>query len=129
MRILVLAALLAIPVMASAATTADLLTIGGAAFPQNDILDARATSDGAGTPNIFVTLTPSAAKRLASVSRANIGRPIAIAIGGKVLMNPVVRDEITGGEIEISGMASFEAAALMARQISGKEPLPETTDE
>jgi preprotein translocase subunit SecD len=129
MRKIALAALLAIPVAATAATPVDVLTINGAAFPQSDILDARATSDGAGTPNIFVTLTPAAAKRLASISRSNIGRPIPIAIGGRVLMNPVVVDEITGGAIEISGVATFDAAAAMARQISGKDPLPESTDE
>jgi preprotein translocase subunit SecD len=129
MRTLALAALLGFPAMAIAATPADLLTIGGAAFPQADILDARATSDGAGMPNIFVTMTPAAAKRLASISKANIGRPIAIAIGGTVLMNPVVRDEITDGAIEISGVATFDAAAIMARRISGKEPLPESTEE
>jgi preprotein translocase subunit SecD len=129
MRTLALAALLAYPAMAIASTPADLLTIGGAAFPQTDILDARATSDGTGMPNIFVTMTPAAAKRLASISKANIGKPIAIAIGNTVLMNPIVRDEITGGVIEISGIASFDAAASMARRISGKDPLPESTDE
>jgi preprotein translocase subunit SecD len=129
MRIFALAALSALPATAIAATTADLLTINGTAFPQSDILDARATSDGSGTPNIFVTMTPAAAKRLASISRSNIGRPIPIAIGGKILMTPVVQDEITGGAIEISGLATFDAAAAMAKRISGKDPLPESTDE
>lgn len=129
MRSLALMALLAIPIIANAATPADLLTINGTEFPQRDILDARATSDGAGTPNIFVTLTPAAAERLASISRSNIGKPIPIAIGGKLLMSPVVQDEITGGAIEISGVATFEAAIAMAKRISGKDPLPESTDE
>jgi SecD/SecF fusion protein len=124
MRAFALFALLAI-----AAAPADLLTIGGQAFPQADILDARAIADGSGEPNIYVTLTPAAAGRLSALSKANLGKPIAIAIGGTVLMNPVVREAITGGAIEISGVGGFDAAVVMAHRISGKDPLPESTDE
>ena len=60
MRALALLALITV-----AAAPADLLTIGNEAFPQTDILDARAIADGTGAPNIYVTLTPVAAKRLA----------------------------------------------------------------
>ncbi|MDB5700213.1 MAG: hypothetical protein JWL66_412 [Sphingomonadales bacterium] len=124
MRFHALAALLAV-----AAAPSDLLTIGGQAFPQADILDARAIADGTGAPNIYVTLTPAAATRLMALSKASLGKPIAIAVGGTVLMNPVVREEITGGAIEISGVGTFEAAVAMAHRISGKDPLPESVDE
>ncbi|CAN5306681.1 hypothetical protein BH09PSE3_BH09PSE3_09060 [soil metagenome] len=112
--------------MAVAAAPADLLTIGGEAFPQADILDARAIADGTGMPNVYVTLTPAAAKRLANLSTANVGKPVPIAVGGAVLMSPVVREAITGGAIEISGVQSFDEAVVLARRISGKEPLPES---
>jgi preprotein translocase subunit SecD len=124
MRALALIALVAI-----AAAPSDLLTIAGQPFPQGDILDARAIADATGAPNIYVTLTPAAAHRLAALSKANIGKPIAIAIGGTVLMNPVVREAITGGAIEISGASGFDAAVSLAHRISGKDPLPESTDE
>ncbi|WP_293883434.1 hypothetical protein [Sphingomonas sp.] len=116
-------------VLAVAAAPADLLTIAGQAFPQADILDARAIADGAGMPNIYVTMTPTAAARLAALSSANLGKPIPIAVGGAVLVNPVVREVITGGAIEISGVGNFAAAVAMAKRISGKDPLPESTDE
>jgi preprotein translocase subunit SecD len=124
MRAPILIALLAV-----AAAPANILTIAGQPFPQGDILDARATADVTGAPNIYVTLTPAAAQRLSSLSKANIGKPIAIAIGGTVLMNPVVREAITGGAIEISGVSGFDAAVALAHRISGKDPLPESTDE
>lgn len=124
MRAFAVLALLAI-----AAAPSDLLTIGGQAFPQTDILDARATADGSGSPNIYVTLTPAAATRLSALSKANIGKPIPIAIGGSVLMSPVVREAITGGAIEISGAGTFDGAVAMARRISGKDPLPESIEE
>jgi preprotein translocase subunit SecD len=124
MRALALSAMLAV-----AAAPADLLTFGGVGFPQSDILDARAIADGTGMPNIFVTLTPAAAKRLADLSRANVGKAVPIAVGGTVLMNPIIREAITGGTIEIAGVPSFEAAVTWAHRISGKDPLPETTDE
>jgi preprotein translocase subunit SecD len=124
MRALTLIALVAV-----AAAPSDLLTIAGQAFPQGDILDARAIADATGAANIYVTLTPVAAGRLAALSKANVGKPIAIAIGGTVLMNPVVREAITGGAIEISGASGFDTAVSLARRISGKDPLPESTDE
>jgi preprotein translocase subunit SecD len=124
MRILALTALLAV-----AAAPADLLTIAGKPFPQADILDARVTADGTGSPNIYVTMTPAAAQRLAALSNENVGKPIAIAVGGNVLMSPVVREAITGGAIEISGATSFDAAVVLARRISGKDPLPESLEE
>lgn len=51
---------------------------------------------------IELTLTPEAAERFAAITRDNIGRQIAVAIGGKVVMAPFVRDEITGGKIAIA---------------------------
>jgi len=122
MRVFALAAILTI-----AAAPVDQLTIAGTAFPQSDILDARAIADGAG-PVVLVTMTPDATKRLEVITHASLGKTATIAVGTTVLMNPVVRESITSGNIQISGLASFEEAAKLARQISGKDPLPESLE-
>lgn len=61
---------------------------------------------------IVLTLTPEAAERFAAVTRDNIGRQIAVAIGGKVVMAPFVRDEITGGRIAIAMPGSTRRQCL-----------------
>ena len=124
MRAFLPAALLAI-----AAAPANQLTIGGEPFAQSDIVDARAIADGSGMPVIYVTLTPAAAGRLATITASRVGKPVPIAVGDTVITTPVVREAITGGNLEISGIASFDAAKTMARRISGKEPLPESDGE
>lgn len=115
--------------LVAAADASDVLLIGGERFPQTDILDARAVADGGGQPAILVTLTPGAAKRLETLTAALVGEPVPITFEGRVLMEPTVREVIASGSLEISGVASFEAAAALAQQISGKPPLPESLDE
>lgn len=115
--------------LVAAADASDVLLIGGERFPHADILDARAVADGGGQPAILVTLTPGAAKRLETLTEARVGEHVPITFEGRVLMEPTVREVIASGSLEISGIASFEAAAALARQISGKPPLPESLDE
>jgi preprotein translocase subunit SecD len=120
--------LLPLALIAVAAAPADVLTIAGERFPQSDIIDARAVGDANG-PAILVTLGPAATKRLATITRANVGRPITVALGAKVIAAPVVMEPIEAGSFQISGQKSFPEAAAMARRISGKAPLPESEGE
>jgi len=124
MRALILAALLTL-----AAAPPKPLMIGSEAFPQSDIVDARAIADATGMPAVMITLSPGAAARLAALTATNIGKPLPITLGGKHLMTPIVSAAITQGELQISGNLTFDSATALARQISGKEPLPESTDE
>lgn len=69
-----------------------------------DIQSFEAKQDAAWQTNsiIFKFKTP-AIKVWAEVTKRNIDRPIAIVLDNKVLYSPVVRDEITAGNCEISG--------------------------
>lgn len=118
-----------LPLLLIAAGPAESLTIGGIAFPQSDFLDARAIFDETGGPVVFATFTPAGAKKLARITTANVGKPLPLAIGLRVLMKPIVREPILGGTIQISGIASAEEARALAKMISGKAPLPESLDE
>lgn len=121
------ALLLALPLLLAAAPAAT-LTIAGEPFAQTDILDGRATADAAGQPAVLLTFAPGAAKRLAAIGTANEGKPVAIAVEGAEVAQPVMRGPVDG-VIEIGGLASFEAATALARRISGKDPLPESIEE
>jgi preprotein translocase subunit SecD len=118
-----------LPLLLIAAAPAPSLTIGGVAFPQRDFLDARAIFDESGAPVILVTFGPKGAQKLARVTKAYVGKPLPLAIGPRVLMKPVVREPIVGGTVQISGIASVEEARVLAKAISGKDPLPESFDE
>lgn len=95
------------------------LTIAGKALRPTDFLDGRAIAGGTGTPLVLLTLTPAATAR---VKRA--GRDAPIRLDGK----PVVA-HILDATIELEGQANFDAAVKLARDISGKAPLPDSLDE
>jgi preprotein translocase subunit SecD len=118
-----------LPLLLIAAAPSDNLTIGGVAFPKSDFLDARAIYDETGAPVILVTFGPKGTKKLAQVTKANVGKPMSLAIGTRLLMKPVVREPILGGTIQISGIAMVEEAHQLAKQMSGKDPLPESLEE
>jgi preprotein translocase subunit SecD len=118
-----------LPLLLIATAPADSLTIGGIAFPQSDFLDARAIFNETGGPVVLATFTPAGAQKLARITKANVGKPLPLAIGARMLMKPIVREPILGGTIQISGIASVEEARALAKIISGKEPLPESLDE
>ena len=65
------------------------------------------------------------AQRFAEITRANVGKPFAIVLDGKVLSAPVIREPITGGRGQISGSfttASAQDLAVMLR--AGALPAP-----
>jgi beta-lactamase regulating signal transducer with metallopeptidase domain len=64
---------------------------------------AQAGRDAAGSPTVDFSLTPEGARRLADLTRENVGKRLAILVDGKVVWAPVIRDEIAGGKGQISG--------------------------
>lgn len=104
-------------------------TIAGQKFKENDIVDARPLPDLNGTAAILLTFEDKAAKRLSKISRKNRQKPVAIALDGKTLVRPVFHNIIDDGMIQISGLFTLDQATLLARRISGKDPLPDSLDE
>ena len=65
------------------------------------------------------------AKLFASITKANIGKTIAIFLDGAPISTPVVREEITGGKAQITGnFTPTEAKQLVGRLNSGALPVP-----
>ncbi len=61
----------------------------------------------------------------ANLTRENKGRILAIFLDGKVLSAPVIQDEITNGEGQITGNFSPEEAKLLVRDLNyGALPVP-----
>ncbi|TBH21536.1 protein translocase subunit SecD [Thermus thermamylovorans] len=90
-----------------------------------DLADARAVFDPFGRPQVSLTFTPEGARRFEEVTRANIGRQLAVVLDGKVYTAPVIRQAITGGQAVIEGLASLEEASEIALVLrSGALPVP-----
>jgi preprotein translocase subunit SecD len=68
---------------------------------------------------VEVELTKEGRQKLARVTKAHQGKPLAILVDGKVVAAPIVRDEITG-DARISGSFSKEEAERIAKGIKGK---------
>jgi protein-export membrane protein SecD len=65
------------------------------------------------------------AERFADVTRANVGRPFAIVLDGKVISAPVIREPITGGRGQISGNFTAQSASDLALLLrAGALPAP-----
>lgn len=53
---------------------------------------------------LFINLTNTGSTKFAEVTKANIGKPLAIIINGKLLTAPIIQTEITDGKLMITGL-------------------------
>lgn len=78
-------------------------------------------------PVVELQFNDEGAKLFAELTKANIGKQIAIYLDGYPVSAPVVNEEITGGKAIISGKFSVEEAkTLVGRLNSGALPVPIT---
>jgi len=99
---------------------------GGPALDGNVVSDARKVFDqmsGSGSPEISMTMNAEGAKAWARITKANIGRSIAIVLDDRVYSYPTVNGEISGGQSQITGnFTNREADDLVKLLSTGKLP-------
>lgn len=66
---------------------------------------------------VDLTLTDEGAAAFAEMTSANVGKNLPIVYDEQVISNPEVKEAITGGKAQISGMESYEAAERLASNI------------
>ena len=77
------------------------------------LVDASPTFDQrTGEAIVQFRLDTQGGKRFAEITRANVGKPFAIVLDGKVLSAPVIREPITGGAGQISGSFTSRVHAI-----------------
>ncbi|MEO8713478.1 MAG: protein translocase subunit SecD [Acetobacteraceae bacterium] len=96
-----------------------------------DLTDARAATDQqTGQWVVNFTFNAVGARRFADITRANVGRPFAIVLDGKVISSPVIREPITAGRGQISGSFNAQSASDLALLLrAGALPAPLTVIE
>jgi hypothetical protein len=98
--------------------------IAGKPVAARDILDARALPDMQGKPSLMITLTPTAADAIGTAA----GPPrLPCTLDGKPLGDST-RDALASDHVlQLSGdFGDYDAAAALARRISGRDPLPDS---
>jgi len=103
--------------------------IGTQRFAEGEVLDARAVASVDGMPVLMITLAEPAATRLYQLTQSMTGQPLPILLNGQELPAPIVREPITGGVLEISGLQDFQECERLAREISGKDPVPDSLED
>ena len=78
-------------------------------------------------PKVLLTFTDEGRQMFADMTKANIGKSIAIYLDGSPISTPVVREAILDGNAEISGSFNVQTAReLVGRLNSGALPVPIT---
>ncbi len=78
-----------------------------------------------GEPIINLNFNDEGAKLFEEITRANVGKTVAIYLDGQVISAPVVREAISGGQAQISGeFTPTEGRELVGRLNSGALPVP-----
>lgn len=103
-------------------------TNGKAPLEGDVITNARHNvSQNGATYEVSMNMNSEGARKWAQLTKANLGKSIAIVLDGYVYSFPTVQSEITGGSSQITGDFTPEEAQDLANVLkSGKLPAPAT---
>ena len=103
-------------------TTSD----GRAPLEGDVITDAKDQFDQYGRPEVSMTMNSDGARLWAAITKANLGKAVAIVLDGLVFTAPRINSEITGGSSSISGSSfTIEDTKDLANTLkSGRMPAP-----
>jgi SecD/SecF fusion protein len=99
---------------------------GRAPLTGSSITNARDDfSQGSATAHVSMSMNSEGSRTWSRLTKDNIGRCIAISLDGLIYSAPVVRNQIDGGQSEISGQFTSQEAKDLANTLnSGKMPAP-----
>jgi preprotein translocase subunit SecD len=69
-------------------------------------------------PIITLELTASSRRTFGELTSQNIGRVMEIRVDGKTLMSPVIREAITGGQVQVSGQFTVQEVSDIAGRLN-----------
>ena len=101
-------------------------TNGRAPIEGDVVIDAKDQFNNlTGSPEVSMTMNSDGARRWAALTKANVGKEIAIVLDGTVYSAPRVNGEISGGQSSISGNFTIEDTKDLANTLkSGRMPAP-----
>ena len=100
-------------------------TNGRAPLEGDVIVDAKDEFDNSGHPCVSMQMNSEGARLWAQLTKANVGKAVAIVLDGVVYSAPRVNSEIDGGNSQISGNFTIEDTKDLANTLkSGRMPAP-----
>ncbi len=98
---------------------------GGAQLEGDKVIDARRDVSQSGDIEVSMTMNPQGANIWKNLTKANIGRSIAIVLDDVVYSSPNVQNEIPNGRSSITGNFDVDEANDLANILkAGKLPAP-----
>ena len=80
-----------------------------------DLVDAQPSFDGqTGEPVVTFRFNQKGALKFARLTQANVGKPFAIILDGKVVSAPVIQTPILGGSGQITGRFTVEETRVLS---------------
>ncbi len=91
----------------------------------DELTDAQLSNDQqTNAANVRITFNSDGGAKFAKLTAANVGKPFAIILDGKVLSSPVINEAILGGSAVISGNFTTDSASQLAISLrSGALPV------
>ena len=100
-------------------------TNGRAPLEGDVIVDAKDEFDNFGRPCVSMQMNSEGARLWAQLTKANVGKAVAIVLDGVLYSAPRVNSEIDGGNSQISGNFTIEDTKDLANTLkSGRMPAP-----
>jgi preprotein translocase subunit SecD len=81
------------------------------------VADARVIAAPDGQPAVEFTLTPQGRAQFAALTRANIGRRVAVVVNGAVVAASIIGAEMSDGRVMLSGNYSEAQARALAAEV------------
>ncbi len=95
------------------------------ALTGNDLKWAGPSVDQYGKPVVSIEFSALGATKFANVTGANVGKPLAILLDGKIISAPNISEPILGGKAQISGsFTPTDVQDLVIKLKAGSLPVP-----
>jgi preprotein translocase subunit SecD len=85
---------------------------------------ATLTKDSLGKVQILIEFSPEGTERFAELTRANVGRRLAIVLNGESCSAPMIQSPIENGSALVSGNFEMTEALNLAAMLSTPLPVP-----
>lgn len=102
-----------------------------AAIVSLTVLKAEVGADMAtGQPVLTITLDPASTGTFAAFTAANVGKRTIVSIAGETIMDPIIREPITQGVVQVSGeWTKPDLDRIAARLAAGATIVVEAVDD
>jgi len=89
------------------------------------VTDAKDQFDQYGKPEVSMSMNSEGAREWSAITKANLGKAVAIVLDGVVYTAPRINSQIDGGQSSISGNFTIEDTKDLANTLkSGRMPAP-----